>query len=549
MPTPSVHITDIRSSDSDRPRSSIKTPHGWREEAVLHSILFCDPRAYLEFDSLEPPECFRDLQLDQVVDAVVAGREEYTLRPYFYLPLKTVPEITYRQDVLRELETGPTGQLVRTFAASMRTVRKQLQFAEECFHKAEKHRWFLDAIALYCDVVRSFVAGLPCLSLQSAGMRDIAGIITAYVESNDFKSLQAEVQELQSILQTIRYSLHISGNRIAVTRHHNDSDYGAQVATEFQAFNQNSDGQMRFGTKSDAHLNHIEHAILDMLTDLYPKVFSSIESFHERYIHSAIHPNILLFETEAQFVLAYLDYMKEIRGTGLSFCYPVVSDHGKDISGADVFDLALAPILLRRKSAIVTNSFNLNDAERVIVISGPNQGGKTTFARTIGQLHYLARIGCTVAGRQAKLLLCDEIFTVFEREEDLRTHSGKLEEELLRIHEVLATATSRSLLIMNESFASTAPSDALLLGRKIMEKIMTLDMLCVLVTFIDELASFSQATVSMVAAVNPADISQRTFQLIRRPADGRAYAMAIADKYRLTRELVRERIAANSVGN
>jgi len=306
---------------------------------------------------------------------------------------------------------------------------------------------------------------------------------------------------------------------------------------------------MRFNTKSDGHLNHIEHAILDMLTDLYPKVFSSVESFYERYIHSAIHPNIGLFETEVQFVLAYLDYVKEIRSAGLSFCYPVVVDRGKGISGTDVFDLALAAILLRQKSVVVTNSFNLNGAERVIVISGPNQGGKTTFARTIGQLHYLARIGCPVPGRQAKLLLCDEIFTVFEREEDLRTHTGKLDEELLRIHEVLATATSKSFLIMNESFASTAPSDALLLGRMILEKITTLDMLCVLVTFIDELASFSQATVSMVAAVNPADISQRTFQLIRRPADGRAYAMAIADKYRLTRERVRERIAANSVGS
>jgi DNA mismatch repair ATPase MutS len=145
--------------------------------------------------------------------------------------------------------------------------------------------------------------------------------------------------------------------------------------------------------------------------------------------------------------------------------------------------------------------------------------------------------------------LCDEIFTVFEKEEDLRTQTGKLEEELLRIRDVLKTATSKSLLIMNESFASTAPSDALLLGQKIMEEIAALDMLCVSVTFIDELASFGRTTVSMVATVNPTDVSQRTFQLVRRPADGHAYAMAIAEKHRLTRELVGERIAANSMGN
>lgn len=549
MPTQRLHTPNMPRSSVERLQTSSEEQDGSTVGSALHSILFCDASSYEGFEDLVPPQCFSDLRLDQIMEAVVGGQGDYKLKPYFYRPLSTVTEIEYRQGVLRELEDGPVGDLVHAFAETLGTVSKQLQFADGCFHKAEKHRWFLDAITLYCDVISNFVVAVSDLSVESEGLQGILRIIAAYVDSEEFKRLQGEVQELQSRLRTLRYCLHINGNRIAATRHRPGSDYGARIATEFQTFNQYGSNEIRFATGSDSHLNHIEHAILDMLTDLYPEVFSAIEDFYGRHTHKAVHPNIRLFELETQFALALLQYVKGMRDAGLAFCYPAISDWDKSICGEDAFDLALAEVLLRRKSTIIPNSFHLNGPERVIVISGPNQGGKTTFARMIGQLHYFARLGWPVPGRQAKLFLCDDIFTVFEKEEDLRTHTGKLEEELLRMRDVLGTATSRSLLIMNESFASTAPSDALLLGQKIMEQIAALDLLCVSVTFIDELASFSRTTVSMVATVDPTDVSQRTFQVVRRSADGHAYAMAIADKHRLTRELIRERIAANSLGN
>ncbi len=116
------------------------------------------------------PDYFPDLNLDQIVDAITAGREEYDLSPFFHQPLKTLSTIRYRQDVMRDLETGPALECINRFAASIRLMRQKLTRAEKLYCKQQQERWFLHAVETYCGAVGELEQGLARLELASAGL-------------------------------------------------------------------------------------------------------------------------------------------------------------------------------------------------------------------------------------------------------------------------------------------------------------------------------------------------------------------------------------------
>ncbi|NMB82139.1 MAG: DNA mismatch repair protein MutS, partial [Ignavibacteria bacterium] len=118
----------------------------------------------------------------------------------------------------------------------------------------------------------------------------------------------------------------------------------------------------------------------------------------------------------------------------------------------------------------------------------------------------------------------------------------KLQDDLIRFSELFNRATSTSIFLINEIFSSTTLSDAIFLAKKILNKIIELDALCVCVTFIDELSTMSEKTISMVSNVDEDNPSHRTFKIKRRPADGLSYAISIAEKYHLTSPQIKERI-------
>jgi DNA mismatch repair protein MutS len=510
---------------------------------AFKSILYDEGEHRAKNAPRNAPAYFRDLNLDQIVQSVTTGKEDYDLKPFFHDSLQTADAIVYRQEIMRDLENEPVLASIKAFAASTRLVRQKAAQAEKLYYPYQKARWFLHAVETYCSGVRELEERLTGAELSSRGLRAFREYVSSYVKSNHFATPLAEATDLARDLAAIRYTVFIKNNSFTVQKYQAEPNYSDEVAATFEKFRQGAVEDYRLGFPAPVEMNQIEAKILDFVALLYEPEFSRLSAFvaqHQQYAD----PVLLTFDREIQFYIAYLDYIATFKRNGLGFCYPRVSSTDKAIRSEGGFDLALATKLAAAKEPIVCNDVSLTGAERILVVSGPNQGGKTTFARAFGQLHHLASIGCPVPGKNAQVFLFDSIFTHFEKEESIEDLRGKLQDDLVRFHDMLARATPRSMFIMNEIFNSTTLNDAVFLAGKVIERINELDALCVCVTFLDELASFSEKTVSMLSVVVPDNPALRTYKVVRRPADGRSYAVTIAEKYRLTYDDVKARIQA-----
>jgi hypothetical protein len=508
---------------------------------TFHSILYETADRRPPSEALAPPPFFADLNLDQIVAAVAAGKEEYNLTPFFYDALRDVDAILYRHEVMRDLEEVDLMADVEAFARTLRSMRETLRQADGRHYRRQKQALFLDAVDAYCSAVCGLTRAVGHADLRSRGLLAFRDYLTGYAGSDRFIALQAQTRTLKADLSTVKYALLIRGGDITVRKYDSEIDYAADVERTFHKFQQGAVKDYSVKFSDWPQMNHIEAAALDRVARLHPEIFARLADYCERNA-TFLDETIGAFDREAQFYVAYLAYLGPLRRSGLGFCYPSLSRESKALRVHDGFDLALARKLVAERASIVCNDFHLEGSERVFVVSGPNQGGKTTFARMFGQLHYLASLGCLVPGRSARLFLFDHILTHFEREEAIGDLRGKLQDDLIRIHAILSRATPRSVIIMNEIFASTTLRDAIFLGTKIIERITEIGALCVCVTFVDELSALNEHVVSAVSTIVPERPAARTYKIVRKRADGLAYAMSIAEKYGLARRQIRQRI-------
>jgi DNA mismatch repair protein MutS len=510
--------------------------------ASFRSILFPPDPKMERAEHDEQPPCFIDLNLDQVVAAIVAKRDEDVLRPIFYSTYRDEEIIRYRQAIFADLERTEVFQAFPVFCEAMRTVRANLGYAHRISYKCHRHMVTLRAINLYCESLSALLRSLESLTLRSAGLQNLRRYLTNYTNSEAFTQLAEEARRHRDTLSKLSYGTLFRGDKVTVRKYASEPDYTVTILERFARFRETTiEPPAPHQPKDDFSLNHIEEGILEFVGRLFSKEFRALENYVAQ--HSAFIDDVIAtFDREIGFFIAYLAFIEPLKQMGLPFCNPEVSASDRDTQVSGSFDLALAAKLLQEKRTVVCNDFFLHDPERLIVVSGPNQGGKTTFARMFGQLHFLAGLGCPVPGKQARLFLPDQIFTHFEREEDITNLRGKLEDDLVRLHQTCQAMTSDSVIVLNEIFNSTSLDDQVFLSTEVLQQMLATDAIGVCVTFIDALSTLSDKTVSMVSTVVPDDPARRTFEIIRKPADGLAYALSLAEKRSVTYERLRTRV-------
>ena len=204
--------------------------------ARFHSILFEQPGESVAESAIEEPAFFADLNLDQVRDAMLAGREAYALKPLFHSGLRDPGAVRYRHEVFRDLASSATRSPIEVFAKRLRSMRDLLVRRKNAHYKLHQQRLLLEAIDAYCEAVLSLNEELVSAELGSRGLQGLLEYLREYVKSEAFVSLVRETEGLLEALGEIRYSLHIKDARVQVGKYEGEPDYSATVAEAFAKF-------------------------------------------------------------------------------------------------------------------------------------------------------------------------------------------------------------------------------------------------------------------------------------------------------------------------
>lgn len=512
---------------------------------MFSSILFPTLEQFEMSRQSEPPACFSDLNLDQIVSAALRNESEYSMESYFYTPVKDIEIILFRQHVMKELQNSEAVNSLNGFSKTVYAIGRNMDMLKQDMahdesvngrYLAQGH--MLNCAEQYCHAVIDLSESIANLHLHSEGLTGFASYLKEYRNSEAFKKFNSTAAEIRKEFSGLQYCMLIKNGTVKVRKYEEQEDYSKEIIRVFDKFRQNDTKDYRHKLSEEPAAEHVEAAVLAMLSRVYPEQFRKLDAFCREYM-DFYDETLIRFAREIRFYLCWLDMIRPLKEAGLSFCYPQVSADTQHLHADRFFDLALA---LKIRGSIVVNDFTLDAPERIIVVTGPNQGGKTTFARAFGQMHYLASIGLCVPGNDAELQLQDNVLTHFSKEESLETMNGKLQDDLVRLHDLLQKAQKNSVIVINEIFSSTTLKDAVELGSHMMDEIASIGSLCIIVTFMDELAEHGEETVSMMSMADRDNPGRRTYKVCRRPPDGLAYAMYIAGRNGLTYEQLSRRL-------
>lgn len=509
---------------------------------------------------LEYPSFFGDLNIDRIAEKMLAKWQDYPLLKYFYYPATTAEGTAYRREVYQELQEPRLQAAVMDFSKAMRQARKFLAYRAELLRLMEyqDNRKNLTAISsrtankikyqhLLYDGAKCYVAAVGQLlrelgehPLKSRGMSEFWRFLAEYGRSGSFVRLKEDVEQLAQELGKLSFQIQLDQNKLTVLENYDGTDIRESLMQQC-GFREDTKKTMQSPFSNLLEIKEFEGLLLSMLRRPRKEVFEKLEEFAQTH-EGFLKPELAQFEEEVQMYLLAGNFFREMGEYGFSFSFAEECT-GQGLLLQDNYDVALACKHCFSPEQVVANDCSLDGENRFFVVTGPNQGGKTTFARAVGQAVYMNQMGFPVAGTKAVLPVVSVLFTHFPAEEEQEGGAGKLKEELNRLEPMIHAHKKGGFVIFNELFTTATTYDARIMGSRVIREFLDDSFYGIYVTHMKELADCDTRVVSMVAQVQEGDKRRRTYRIRRAKAQGIAYAQTIADRYRLGCQDILDRVS------
>ncbi len=454
----------------------------------------------------------KDLELDVLLQAMAGGDQFLyaVARSGIHSCLASPAEIVYRQHVLADCIARP-GVVRDLYQVGVEAVSGEKKLFGWLFvqnspdsilrRATEAMELFVGALRRLRDIVDAHAAGF-----RSEGFTRFFSTLAAELNDDYFTEMQAHLSELafrRGMLISAKLGPGSKGVGHVLRRQPEQAWRGRITGKNRSGYSFTVPPQDENGLRALADLENLG---LNDTANALAQSLDHIRSFFQ------------MLCAELGFYLGCLNLRERMTAVGAPVCFPVPATPipagtAQALRAHGLYDPCLALTLGARP---VGNDLDA-DGRELIMITGANQGGKSTFLRGLGLAQLMMQAGMFVAAEEFTATTCTGLYTHYKREEDATMEKGKLEEELARMSGIADQITAGSLLLCNESFASTNEREGSQIARQVIRALTEAGIRIAFVTHLYDLAARyhaeNEGTALFLRAERQPD-GRRTFRLL-----------------------------------
>lgn len=431
----------------------------------------------------------------------------------------------------------------------------------------------------YIECIKTLKITLDTQDINSDGLCTLRELVNDIYNDGSFEPLQQDIQDvfkqarqLHSVTIGVNLDDMLRPVRAGILSLNGREFTDSGLLKRFMAISAKKDGGIQPGNDY-AHLrsfhsasskefkltyddgptgqDKLSNSMKQVVTEIMDKIVRNIKDVLRKHVNVNGYTFISLMP-EIIFYIRWAELIDKIRSKNLPLCKAeILSADKREINAKDIYNLKLAIKAVNGEDIeIITNDLKFNDdIGRIFILTGPNRGGKTTVTQALGIAVLMAQCGIYVPCSSLQLSPCDNIYTHFPADENDTVDLGRLGEESSRLAEIFGNATSKSLLLLNESLATTNVTEGVYIATDVIKAMRYLGVRCIFNTHMHELAvnvgkinNSIEGDSKIESMVTGVEKGKRSFKVSINPPQGFSYAKDIAEHYGVTFDKIKDTI-------